>query len=193
MKPTVSVKVSGPGGAKVKALLTELTKTQVLVGVPQKTTKRNGGKITNAELAYIHSNGVRSFIMRAWMDLRMKKGTTYPAALQMYIHSKGSPNWNIPPRPIIEPAIMDKQNRRLIEAELVEAGKAALAGDKQLMMQFFKRAGMTAQNVVKAWFTNPRNGWAPNAPSTIKRKGSDKPLIDKGQLRNAIDYVIITK
>ncbi len=30
----------------------------------------------------------------------------------------------------------------------------------------------------------------PNAPSTIAQKGSDKPLIDTGQLRSAITYAI---
>lgn len=37
-----------------------------------------------------------------------------------------------------------------------------------------------------------RNGsFTPNAPSTIKRKGSSKPLIDTGHLRQSIRYVII--
>ncbi len=31
----------------------------------------------------------------------------------------------------------------------------------------------------------------PNADSTIKAKGSDKPLIDTGQLRSSITYVVI--
>lgn len=30
----------------------------------------------------------------------------------------------------------------------------------------------------------------PNAPSTVQRKGSSTPLIDKGQLRQAISYLI---
>lgn len=29
---------------------------------------------------------------------------------------------------------------------------------------------------------------APNAPSTIKRKGHDKPLIDTGKLRDSVNY-----
>lgn len=33
-------------------------------------------------------------------------------------------------------------------------------------------------------------GWAPNAPSTIRRKGSNKPLIDTGKLVNAIRYEV---
>ena len=35
--------------------------------------------------------------------------------------------------------------------------------------------------------------WEPNAASTIARKGSDKPLIDTGQMRKRIVYVIKEK
>ena len=33
----------------------------------------------------------------------------------------------------------------------------------------------------------------PNAPSTIRKKGSDKPLIDTGRLRQSVNYVIKPK
>ena len=37
-----------------------------------------------------------------------------------------------------------------------------------------------------------RNGnWVPNAPATIRRKGSDRPLIDTGQLVNAVEYEVV--
>lgn len=32
--------------------------------------------------------------------------------------------------------------------------------------------------------------WAPNAPSTIKKKGSDRPLIDTGTMRQSVNYVV---
>ena len=35
--------------------------------------------------------------------------------------------------------------------------------------------------------------FAPNAPSTIALKGSDKPLIDTGQMRQSVHYVISDK
>lgn len=34
--------------------------------------------------------------------------------------------------------------------------------------------------------------WTPNAPSTVKRKKSSKPLVDTGQLVNAIRYKVET-
>ncbi len=33
----------------------------------------------------------------------------------------------------------------------------------------------------------------PNAPSTIKRKGSDRPLIDTGKMRQSVNFVIKKK
>lgn len=36
-------------------------------------------------------------------------------------------------------------------------------------------------------------GFVPNAPSTIRRKGSGRPLIDTGRMRQAVNYVIKPK
>lgn len=33
-------------------------------------------------------------------------------------------------------------------------------------------------------------GFAPNAPSTIKKKGSEQPLIDTGYMRQSVNYVV---
>ena len=35
--------------------------------------------------------------------------------------------------------------------------------------------------------------FVPNAPSTIKRKKSDKPLINTGRMRQSVSYVIVPK
>lgn len=45
-----------------------------------------------------------------------------------------------------------------------------------------------------AWYVNVQKGhilhggWTPNAPATIKRKGSNRPLVDTGQLVNTVDW-----
>ena len=39
-----------------------------------------------------------------------------------------------------------------------------------------------------------RNGdYVPNAPATIERKGSDKPLIDTGKMRQSVNYTVVPK
>lgn len=108
----------------------------------------------------------------------------------MFIHSYGSPARNIPMRKVIEPAIAAEPTKSAIAAELKEATIAKLHDDDLDAIAHLKRAGMIAMNAAKAWFTDPRNNWPPNAPSTIKRKGSDRPLIDTGALRAAITYVL---
>lgn len=191
MNPTVKLMSSGPGGASIGKVLKDLTNAQVFVGIPEARNSRGAKGITNAELAFLHTNGVRGIDMRQTMNAaQRKKKLDYKQALALYIHTYGSPLWQVPPRPIIEPAIEDKQNRKIIEAELQLAAKAALEGKQGAMKSHLRRAGLLAQNLVRQWFTNPKNNWAPNAPSTIKRKGSSRPLIDTGELRKAITYVV---
>ena len=68
--------------------------------------------------------------------------------------------------------------------------KTAVQGDFQGSLEDMERLGLKAQNVCRKWFVNPENGWAPNSPATIARKGSDRPLIDTGELRKSITYVV---
>ena len=106
----------------------------------------------------------------------------------LYIHSKGSPARNIPARPVIEPAISAPDNKKAIAYELANAARASLEGKP--VTRHLQRAGIAGMNASKAWFTDSRNNWAPHKPSTIKAKGSDKPLIDTGALRASITYVV---
>lgn len=46
--------------------------------------------------------------------------------------------------------------------------------------------GLIQKEIVNGYFV-------PNSPATIKRKGSDKPLIDTGRMRQSINYVIQEK
>jgi len=116
-----------------------------------------------------------------------KKGPITNAAL-LFIHSKGSALKHIPARPVLEPAIA--ANKALITPHLGAAAKAVLDKDSMRAERELKLAGTVAANAAKRWFTDPRNHWAPNAPGTIRRKGSDRPLIDTGALRRSITSVV---
>lgn len=52
------------------------------------------------------------------------------------------------------------------------------------------QAGNAGVSAVRKWFSDPRNGWEPLSPSTIRAKGSDAPLIDTGAMRQSITYVL---
>jgi len=156
---------------------------KVLVGIPEEKSGRKKGSVSNAQL--------------------------------MYIHTHGSEVQGIPPRPVIEPAIEAKGNKEQITEELAASARALMDGDSAGGKRHLSAAGMIGQNVARDWFEDPRNGWAPNTLETAKRKlnkltGKNKqrlndqisagksmtnadvsrPLIDTGQLRKSISYVV---
>lgn len=174
----------------IQRSLQELAKKDVLVGVPQASSNRKDSKeVTNAELVYMHTHGVRKLSMRQENQEAMDSGAPYSQAYQMYLQSHGSPLWNSPPRPIIEPAI--EAHKEELAALLRGALEKALDGRPfEVELQ---KAGMKGQNVTRAWFTDPRNGWAPNSPVTIAKKGSSIPLIDTAEMRKSITWVLRDK
>jgi len=108
----------------------------------------------------------------------------------LYVFSKGSPANHQPARPVIEPAIVADGNRQAISHELAQANKAQLDGDAEGAKRFLKRAGIAGENASKKWFTDPRNGWQPNAQRTIDAKGSSVPGIDTAAMQGAITSVV---
>ena len=54
-----------------------------------------------------------------------------------------------------------------------------------------KLIGEFAQSGIKKNISD--GGFESNKPSTVKRKGSSKPLIDNGTMRNAIRYEVVNK
>jgi len=119
-----------------------------------------------------------------------RKGEKINNAELLFIHTNGSPLRNIPARPVLQPAIENKATNSAIVVQLDNAIRSLLNGDDSQYINSLNSAGMIAQNASRRWFVNPENGWAPNAMSTIKAKGSNKPLIDTGEMRKAIVYVV---
>ncbi len=175
----------------VKGLLERLMglqKRHIYVGIPQANDSRKSGEIGNAELLYIHTHGIRRRSMINEMDASMANGMKYSDAFMLYLQSHGSPLWQSPPRPVLEPAI--EANKAKIAAQFKKIYEAAAKADGEGMERAIVRTGLAAQNVCRDWFTDPRNNWPPNAPATIERKGSENPLIDTGSMRKAITYVV---
>ncbi|CQR71677.1 hypothetical protein SOV_04730 [Sporomusa ovata DSM 2662] len=191
MKGTATVTSKGDPNI-LKKIMADLGKLEVYVGIPEEEASREGENknegINNAELAYIHTHGIRAGSMREEMQPNMNKGMPYSKAYEMYVQEHGSPLWHSPPRPIIESAI--EKHKDKIADKLKPALKARLNGDEQGAREGLEKAGMFASGKVKDFFTDPENGWAPNTPKTIEEKGSDRPLVDTGSLRQAITYVV---
>lgn len=171
--------------------LDELKNNEVLVGIPADKSSRKKEIIRNSELLYIHTHGIRRKVMRQEMQAEMDSGSPYSEAYQLYIQEHGSPLWASPPRPVLEPAIEHRKD--WIAEQLAKAAQAALDGDVKGVQDGLHKAGQVAENAARDWFTNPSNGWPPNSPETVGLKGSDKPLIDTGELRKSITHVLRRK
>lgn len=169
----------------IKESIKKLVKKEILVGVPD-GAERKDSHINNAQLLYIHTNGVRDTSMRQEMQHNINDGKTYSEAHQMYLQEHGSPMYSIPPRPVLKPAIEKNQDK--IAKKMVKAVNSALEGKNP--QNDLEKTAIFAQNKVRAFFTDPDNGWTPNAKSTIDKKGSDKPLIDTAQLRKSIVGIV---
>ena len=168
--------------------LRNLKSRRILVGIPEENGSRDDEGINNAQLLYILSHGVRRKSMRAEMQPKLDAGMKYSAAYQLYIMSHGSPLWQIPPRPVLEPAL--EAHADAIGKLFAAVIRAACKGDEEATQRAIHRCGMAAQNYCRDWFTDPRNGWPPNSPVTIMLKKSARPMIDTGTMRKAITYVV---
>jgi hypothetical protein len=182
-----NLKITKDKTNELKQILDKMKNMDVLVGIPQADDSRQGEGITNSELLFIQTNGIRKRAMRLEMKPNVeKKG--YHKAHEMYIQAHGSPLWHVPPRPVIEPAI--ENDKEKIAELLKEALKATLDGDSDLAKEYLNKAGLEGQAASQDWFDNPSNGWAANSQETIKKKGSNKPLINTGELRKSITYIL---
>lgn len=110
----------------------------------------------------------------------------------LYLHECGVPSHNIPPRPVLKPAIAQSGVKENIQAMMKNAAKEALVfGSEEKAAQCFHKAGMIGRDACKGWITGGH--LAPNAPSTIRRKGSSTPLVDTGSLLGSITYAVRKK
>jgi len=186
----------------LKAQVAEVDKIKLYVGIPQETSSRGNqdGGITNAELLYIHTNGTSKKAAREEIERRRRKafsgsyGTVRQEVYQMFLMEHGSPAQQIPPRPVIEPAILTVKNET--SKHMISALTSYIAGDLDAVKRELHSTGLIAQSACQKWFEDPRNNWPPLAKSTIeaKKKKHDPdyepiPLVDTGALRQAITYV----
>lgn len=108
-----------------------------------------------------------------------------PTAMIAAVHEFGLPSRGTPERSFLRAGILKNLAAitRLNEANIVKiarGGFTALAAMNQLGAF---AAGQIQRFMVEGDFT-------PNAPRTIARKGSAKPLIDTGALRQAITWTV---
>lgn len=198
---------SGPGMKEINAGIAALNGADALVGIPEGDDRQDALKLRAMAMA-LSKKG--TLTKKARKFLRAAQNPISNAEL-LFIFSNGSPLRGQPPRVVIEAAIETDPTKDLIAKELAAASVSALNGDEAGMMEHLDRAGQIGESASKAWFTDSRNGWPQNAPSTIRAKSGksvmgpvglvgmdasldamNTPGIDTGQMRRAITHITET-
>ncbi|MGG6461402.1 hypothetical protein [Solilutibacter silvestris] len=137
-----------------------LAKNEVLIGIPDETAGR-------------------------------QTGDAITNAAIGYIQETGSPINNIPARPFLVPGV--EASLPVVEKSLKHGAKQVLRGIGGAIDKALNKSGLQAQNSVRATINSGIDpALAESTLAARKRRGrtGTKPLIDTGQLRNAITYVI---
>lgn len=146
-----------------------LTKTDVMVGIPESATKRDGSE-----------NG--------------EQGSPITNAAIGFINETGSPKRNIPARPHLAPGV--KEASQKIVAQFKGAARAAIEGDQEGVTKRLNAVGLIAVSSVKAMITavlspalSPVTLYKRKHRSVAPRTG-ETPLIDTGDYLKHITYVL---
>lgn len=102
------------------------------------------------------------------------------------IHEFGSPKNNLPARPVMRQT--NQRHARELQG-FTRRLLLAIYGGRILPSKALAQLGVFWEGKIKQTF---RDGvFAPLRPATIARKGSSKPLIDSGQLRQSVTSVVV--
>jgi len=166
INPRIIVSRTIDKSAKVLKAFRDLESTAVLVGVPAEKAPRTASEAK-------------------------ARGIAISNVALAYIHNFGSPAANIPARPFMQPGILDARVPIIHYFEM--AGKAAFEGRPEVVISNLMAAGMAAAISIKKKISS--NIPPPLAASTLaarRRRGrtGTRTLVDTGQLRNAITFVL---
>ena len=147
-----------------------------------------------------HNGGLKGFLERfreigkpkVYIGVPASKNGMHEGGINMAtllaLHVLGAPSRGIPQRDPLRPPLIANAQRY---TDLLALGlKNALANgtDPKLV---YEKIGIVAANDVKDYFIT--GNFKALSEKTIKAKGSSKPLIDTGELRNSISYEVRNK
>lgn len=93
----------------------------------------------------------------------------------------------MPSRPFLRKTA-DEEEGKLANFGAAQVRKIAQGGTAKDCLQ---SVGVLAKGLVQEKIES--GSFEPNAPSTIRKKSSDKPLIDTGRLRQSVNFIIKKK
>lgn len=192
MAKGAGLKITADKLADLRLALRDLAQHEVLVGFPDETADRR------------EDTGD----MKAGKAVLGDKSEITNAALG-YVHDKGAPEVNIPARPFMIPGIQSVEGK--VADQLLGIAKAVLKDPQVDVAARMHRPGITASLGIKRKINEGIE--PPLSDRTLReraRKGREgalwelawrkagapagtelaKPLVDTGQLRNAVTYVV---
>lgn len=165
-KPTLTV--TSDFTEQFNKIVKQFKGDSVLVGIPEVKTERRDDDGNRAEDGAINN------------------------ATILAINEFGSPQNNIPPRPVMSIGIRSAQGE--IAKQFKLAAQNALTDGYKAVSLYFNRAGIIASNAIKKTI-NAQTDIDPPSAATLRTRESQgfkgtKALIVTGQMRNAITYVV---
>lgn len=95
---------------------------------------------------------------------------------------------NIPSRPFLRNSVDTNMDK--ISGNLEIWCNGVLYGEMQAH-ELMTNMGMLMKGLIQEEIV--KGNFAPNSPATIQKKGSDKPLIDTGTMRESVNYQIVER
>jgi len=137
------------------------------------------------QIAELSTLGVKAGIIEGSGS---KDGTSIAeyAAYNEYGVPGKTKKWRIPPRPFIRGFVEDHDSEiKAVQERLFQQ----VTEGKMSAETAIARLGQFAQDGIKRYIMS--GNFEPNAEATIQRKGSSRPLIDTGTMRNSVRYKVI--
>ena len=91
---------------------------------------------------------------------------------------------DIPERPFMRQSFENHEGELQAACDVAQRLVSSGGSAEQALQQI----GVVAKGLVQDEIVN--GGFAPNAESTIKKKGSEQPLIDTGTMRQSVNFVV---
>jgi hypothetical protein len=155
-------------------------------GISFKVTKDTEGRGLNALKDIIEN--VDKKIVKVGLPDSSHDDTNLTLAQIGAIHEYGAPSAGIPERPFLAASIRSNTSdlRRLntVNVKLILHGRKTVEGALGQM-------GEMAKGMVQKYISE--DNFVPLQPATIAAKGSSRPLVDTGQMRQSVSYVVEDK
>ena len=131
---------------EIKKRLEEIAKTRILVGISEDNeTIQQMNKADNEAYQKHTDEFIREHNITDEKKIKKLKNrniNNLTNAQKLFINSKGRPARNVPPRPVIEPAIEDKFDK--ISEKIREGVIKGLEGDMEGFREDYEMAGLMA-------------------------------------------------